>query len=203
MHDALGGFADERRRIGAADQQVTGVQAQRDRRAVKDAAHVVVRLHDGADMRVKAGLHPAVGRTLHEPVEGVEQALPCDLVKHRALVVALGAGCRREHQNTRAGGDEAVERPIDLRDRVVAVVVQHDRNESADRREPVVGQHRRLASRVVGQEAVGPELRGGQPDCAHLCEHPLRRELVTPTGHLTHAPGDRCAGDAVLQCCGH
>ena len=50
-----GDLTGELGRVGAADQQVTGVQAQRHRRALEDPLDLVAGLDHGADVRVQHG----------------------------------------------------------------------------------------------------------------------------------------------------
>ena len=128
------------------------------------------------------GLHAPLGRPLGEPVEVVEQrASSATVVQRRALVVAVRAGRRGQHERRRHRPRRT--RRVRGRPRPAgrAGVVQHDGHEAADRAQPVFGQGRRLARRVVGQEAVRPELGGAQPDLAHLGQHPLRARAGSPS----------------------
>ena len=56
VRDPVGRLAGQLRRVGAADQQVPGVEAQRDARAVEYPLHVVRVLDHGPDVRVQHGL---------------------------------------------------------------------------------------------------------------------------------------------------
>jgi hypothetical protein len=61
VRDPLGRLAGELGRVGAADEQVPGVQAQRDRRAVEHPLHLGGVLDHRADVRVQHGADALLG----------------------------------------------------------------------------------------------------------------------------------------------
>ena len=168
MRDAVRGLPGQLGRVGAADQQVAGVQAQRDGRAFQHALHFAAALDHGADVRVQDGADAAPGGQGGEPVEVGQQSLPAGLVEVGPGVVAVAAGGGGQHEDACAGGVVAVEQPLDPGHRVVAGLVQDDGGEAADRGEVPGGQQGRHRSRVGGEEPVRTELGGGQPDLGHL-----------------------------------
>ncbi len=133
---------------------------------------------------------------LGDAVEVTEQRLPLHVVQDGAGVVAVGAGGGSEHDDAGAGGEARVDEGVDLREGVVARVVQDDRQEPADGLETVALQEGCLGRRILGQEAVGAELGGGEAERAHLGQDAIGGHLVAPAGHLAHAPRDGGSGDA-------
>ena len=75
--------------------------------------------------------------------------------------------------------------------------VQQGRREPADGLQVVRGEHVGHGVGLGGQETVGPQLGGREPDLRHLREHTLGRKLVAPARHLAHTPRDRGSGDPV------
>ena len=67
--DAVGGGADQLHRIGTADEQVPGVQAQRDRRSVQHPGDLVLVFDHGAHMRVQHRADAALGGGVVQPVK--------------------------------------------------------------------------------------------------------------------------------------
>ena len=86
MHvgDALGSLTRQVDRIGAADQQVAGVQAQGDGRAVEHSQDLVALLDHRSDVRVDNCPDSALGRGVGEAIEIVQQGFPTLLVQFRA-----------------------------------------------------------------------------------------------------------------------
>ena len=182
--------------VGAADEQVPGVQAQRDGRPVEHPLHLGGVLDHRADVRVQNGADPLLESAMPLiRLEVVQQRLPALVVELGAAVVSVLAADRRQHQRRGVGRDVALEDPLDLGHRVVARHVQQQRGESADGLQAVLGEDGGHRVRLGRQEAVRPELGGEQPDLAHLGEDLVGPELVTPAGHLADAPRDRGAGD--------
>jgi hypothetical protein len=138
-------------------------------------------------------------RAAGEPVEVGEQRLPARLVQVGPGVVAVPAGGSGQHQDAGVRRVVPVEQPLDLRRRVVSGLVQHHRGEAADRGQVMGGEEPCHQRRVGGQEAVRPELGGGQPHLLHFGQDPVGRELVAPAGHFAHPPGDGRAGDLVCR----
>ena len=203
MADPVGGCPCEGHRVGAADQEVAGVEGEPDRAPVEDAIDFVRPLDHRADVGVKRGLDALLTGDVADPVQVGEEQLPLRLIEGRALVVPLQAGGGGEHQAGRAGGTEVRQRALDVGQRVPAVVEQHDRDEPADRTHVVHGQELGSRLRIGRQEAVGAELGGGQAEVGHLPQHPLGGHLMAPAGHLADAPRDRCGGDPVGERGGH
>ncbi len=54
-------------------------------------------------------------------------------------------------------------------------------------------------SGVLRQPAGGAEFGLGEAQAAHLGEHPVGRQLVTPARYLANAPGDGGGGDSVEE----
>jgi len=64
----------------SADEQVAGVQAQRDGRTLEHPADLVAALDHGPDVRVQHGIDAVRGGQAGEPVEVGEQRRPARLV---------------------------------------------------------------------------------------------------------------------------
>jgi hypothetical protein len=193
--DALGRLAGQHGRVGAADEQMPGIQAQGDPGAVQDLLYLLAGLDHGADVGMQYRPDAAARGQLGQPVEVGEQHHPAVVVEQRPGVIALGAGDRRQDQDARARGGVAVQEPVDLGHGVVGADVEEQGGEPADGLEVVLVQDSGHGVGLAGQEAVGAELGGGQADLAHLGQHPVGTELMAPAGHLAHAPGDGGAGD--------
>ena len=106
-----------------------------------------------------------------------------------------GVGDERAHEHLGAGGGQAARRV--LRGGAGAVergLVQDERHEAADEREPVRVEPLAQRAGVERQPAERAELRRRQAEPGHLGEHALGRELQAPARHLAHAPRDRRAG---------
>jgi hypothetical protein len=197
VRDPLRGLPGQLGRVGAADQQVPGVQAERDLRAVQHPLHLVRVLHHGSDVRVQHGAHLVLGGQRGQPVQVGQQGVPAGLVQGGALVVAVQPGDRGQHQGVRAGRGVRLQQGRHLGQRVVVGAVQQQRGEAPDRVQVMLVQ--RLGHRVRGrgEEALRPELGGGQAHVAHLGQHAARVQLVSPAGDLAHAPGDRSSRDPI------
>jgi hypothetical protein len=193
--DPLGSLAGQLGRVGAADEQMAGVQAEVDRGADEDPLDLGAVLDHGADVGVQHRPHPPARGQRGQAVQVAQQDPPAVVVQLRAGVVALLAGDGRQHQHARPRGGVGRQEAVDLRHRVVAGHVQQQRGEPADRLEVVPVEDPGHGLGLAGQEPVGPELGGGQADLAHLGQHPVGLELVAPAGHLAHPPGDGGAGD--------
>ena len=79
----------------------------------------------------------------------------------------------------------------------MAGVVQDRHVEAADGTDAVRRQLGDTGLRLGFEEAGRTELGGHEPEALHLGEHPLRRQLIAPAGHLAEAPRDRGPGNAV------
>ena len=73
------------------------------------------------------------------------------------------ARCRGQHERAGAGRDKAVQVEVDLRQRIVARVVQHDRNEAPDRSQLVRSKGYGLLGRVGREKGVRTEFCRGTP----------------------------------------
>ena len=195
MRDPVGGLPGEVGRVGAADQQVAGVQAQRDRGPAEHPLHLVAVLDHGAHVGVQHGADAMLGCPVADPVQVAQQQVPAVVVEDGPAVVAVEPGRRGEHEDLGAGGVVLLQDAVDRRERVVAGQVHHHGSEATDRGQLVGGEHSGHLVGVGGEEALRAELGGGEPDVAHLVEHPARGELVAPVGDLADPPGDRGSGD--------
>ena len=130
-------------------------------------------LDQGADVRVQHRHHAALGGVRGDPVEVADERLPLHVVEDRAGVVPLGAGGGREHDDPGVGGETGVDERVDLVQRVVVVVVQDDGEEAAHGLQAVAVEEGRLRGRLAGEEALGAELRGRQPEGPHVGEDPV------------------------------
>ena len=119
-------------RVRAADEQVPGVQTQPDHTAGKNPLDIVRGLDHRADVRVHSGGDRAPPCDRGKSVEVGEQHLPAGVVQDRPRVIPVGPRRRGQDQSARAGGCEALEGLLDLGDRVVRRVMQHDRHKAAD-----------------------------------------------------------------------
>ena len=192
----LDGHADG---VTPADEQVAGVEAERDAAAGQHAVGLVTRLDHGADVGVQGREQAVLRGRVRDPVEVGQQRRPLGVVEHRALVVALRAGGGGDDHRGGLCGGERLHGQDDLRQGVGRGVVQHDGHELADGAQPGGGEGARLGLGGVREEPVRAELGGREADLAHLLQHQVRAELVAPARHLAHAPGDRGAGDPVAQ----
>jgi hypothetical protein len=168
VRDPVGRLPGQLGRIGTADEQVPGVQAERDGRARQHPPHVVTGLDHRADVRVQDGLDPAPGGQATKPVQVREQGPPTHLVQLRPAVVAVPAGRGGEHEQPRARRRVPVEHRLDVGHRIAAGHVQYQRSEPADRPQSVPGKQRGR------QEAVRAELGRGETHRAHLPQYPVR-----------------------------
>ncbi len=172
--NAVGHLAGQLQRIRPADQQVAGVEAEPNRRTVQHSLDLAAGLHHRADVRVQHGQHAAIGGGIGEPVQIAQQRRPLPVIERRSCVVSVGAGGRGQHEHICFTCHQCVERGGDIGQRVVVGVVQNHRGELADTAEVERVKQRCQLRRVRRQKALGPQLCGGQPDVAHLGEHPLR-----------------------------
>ncbi len=122
----------EGHRVGAADEQVPGVQAQADPAAGKHVLDIAAGLDHGANVRVHGRGDPEPACDQGKPVEVGQQHLPAVIVDHRTHVIPGGAGHGSQHERACAGGGEGGQCLLDLGDRVEGRVVQHDGHEAAD-----------------------------------------------------------------------
>ena len=176
---------------------MAGVDAQADARTLEDPLGLRAALDHGAHVRVQRGLDPAARGVVGDPVEVGEQGLPAALVELGTGVVPVPAGPGREHHHAGLGGQALVDERVDARDAGRGRGRAGPRRGS--RRRPR-GRTRKLRDAGLGvglEEAGRTELGGHEPEAPHLGEHPLRRQLVPPAGHLAEAPGDGRPGDAV------
>src|SRR4029077_367180 len=79
--DAVGGGADQLQRIGTTDEQVAGVQAQRDLRSVEHPGDLVLVFDHGADVGGQPRADAAVGGGVVQPVKVGEQCVPAVVVQ--------------------------------------------------------------------------------------------------------------------------
>ncbi len=194
--DPVGNLTGEVGRIGASDQDVPGVQAQRDRRALEHTLYVGTGLHQRSDVRVQHRSDAVLACPGRHAVEIAQQPLPALVVEVRTRVVARETRVGREDHDVGSRGHEARKQPVQLDHRVDLGLVQDEGREASDRGEVVCSQGRGEGGRVSGQEPVRAELGGGQADLAHLGEHLLSGQLVPPTRDLADPPADGCSGDA-------
>ena len=199
MHDAVGRPGREGHRVAAADQQVAGVEAERDRRAVEHPARRPRRSPPWC-RRAGAGRPGPRGRRHGRPA-GPGCPAAASSRPRRARAARRSRRCRsprpaRGHPHRRPGSRRAPGRP-----RAAGRARPRAGRPGRSRRQrpTVLGQGRRLGRRIVGQEAVRSELGGPQPHLAHLGEHPPGVELVAPAGHLADPPRDGGPGDPVEQ----
>ena len=76
VRDPVRHLQGQRERIRPADQQMAGVQAQLDARALQNPVHIAAGLDHGSDVRMQHGEHTAVVRGIGEPVEIGQQRGP-------------------------------------------------------------------------------------------------------------------------------
>ena len=172
---------------------------KRDGGAAEHPLHLVAVLDHGAHVGMQHRAHAAFGRPVADPVQVAQQAGPNR--RRRGW-----AGCRSRPspdvaESTRTSARVAVvllQDAVDLRERVVTGAVHHHGCEATDGGQLVGREDPGHLVGVGGEEAFRAELGGGEPDVAHLVEHPARCELVAPVGDLADPPGDRCPGDPWL-----
>jgi hypothetical protein len=174
---------------------MTGVEAERDGGALEDAKHLVPALHDRPDVRVQGRPHAAFRGSLGQPVQVRQQCPPGGGVQLRPLVVPAQAGRCRQDERAGARLDEGVQLPVHHSPRVGRRVVQDHGHEPADRVQAVSPKDVCPFGAVGGQEPFRAELRGLQPDGAHLVQHPLGGQLHSPARDLAHPPRNRRTGN--------
>ena len=150
--------------------------------------HVGSGLDHRADVRVQDGGDAARGGGGRDPVQIGKQGVPLAVIELWPGVVAVGSSRRGQHQDSRPGGDQGVQCRAHVGHRVVAGVVQQHWCEGAGAAQSVFAKQHRERVRAGGQKAFGAKLGGTQTGVAHLGEHPLGRELVSPAGHFAYAP---------------
>ena len=79
--DSVGYLPGQFGGVGAADEQVTGVQAQGDRGALEHPLHLVAVLDHGSDVRMQHRAHIVLGGNGVDPVQIGQQGGPALLVK--------------------------------------------------------------------------------------------------------------------------
>jgi len=168
VRDPAGDLAGQRGRVGAADQQVPGVEAERDRRTVQHPLHFRGVLHHRADVRVQDREHAVLGGQRAQPVQVAQQRGPAVLIQRGTRVVPGLAAVGGQHQGARSGVGVSGQDGPDLRDRVVPRHVQDDRDEAADRCHVVLPQDLGGTIGLARQESGRPQLGRGQPHLRHL-----------------------------------
>ena len=190
MRDAVRCLAGQRDRVGAADQQVPGVQAQRRSRCRRAPARPRSRRSTIVPTcGCRVARTPALGGLGGEPVEVGRAAVASRVVERRALVVAVEPGRGGQHQRAGAGRDEA--RPGRGRPRAAGswpASCSTTGTKPPTAREPVRGEGRRLRRRAVGQEAVRAEL--GRADARRRPSRraPGRRRAGSPSPGTSQTP---------------
>ena len=125
---------------------------------------------------------------------GCPAASPSRRRRVRAGVVAVQPGDRGQHQHLGVGGVIRVEDPVDLRERVVAGLVQEHGGEPADGGQAASRTWAICPGRPAGIRP-GPSSVADRPTSRISASTRSGRELVAPVGDLADAPGDRCAGN--------
>ena len=199
MHDAVGGLAGQSRRVRAADQQVPGVQAQRTAEPSRTRAR-------------RRGSRP--------PCRRAGAGRPAPHGRPRASTSRSRLSSSRFHATVVERGAVVVARPRRSPPPAPARRHRPRRTRRAPHRPPASGSCGRRAARPArtrrpprgrGRPAPPPcspgRRAGSRPARTPSRAGPRRAsprapapgELVAPARHLAHAPGDRRAGDAVLQ----
>ena len=182
MHDPLRRPRPSADRVRAADQQVAGVQAQRDPRAGQQPVHVRAGLDHGADVRVQAGrarrgrrrarpagralrtgsAHPAASSS-GRPVVAVEP------VAAASTSTSAPAATKPASASSTSGAGSW------------ARSCSTTGTKPPTAGQPVTGELLRPAPRVRGQEAVGAELGRRQADRRASPRAPARRSAGGPS----------------------
>ena len=174
------------RGVGAADQQVPGVQAPAGVGHRERALDVRGRLDLRADVRVQREREPVLGDPALELVEMAPEALP-------RVLVHLGARRPREVADRRRHEDLGARRGEHVRDlvgrrRVELGSCSTTGTNPPTSEQPVAVEPLADLLGVERQVADRPELGGAQAERRHLAEHALGVELATPAGDLADAP---------------
>ena len=182
-------------RVGAAEREMAGVEADGDVRAREHAFDVLVALDHGAPVRMEHVDDPVFGRCLVEEWERRQQVIPLRVgqidpgrpvvVDDRGRVDETGTQ-RREERRSAA---YLCDRRLQLRR-----IVEDDRQEASHELEALALEQRSRPCRVVPEVAVRPGLGRDDAQRSHLREHAFRRQLDAPAGHLAHTPRDRAGG---------
>ena len=214
MRDAVRHGLGQLQRIGAADQQVPGVQAQRDRRTLQHPVDVGAGLDHGADVRVQHRQQATLGGDGRPAGPGWRAASPTGPRR--------GRGVSRIRRNPVAAASTTTPAPAATRDSsgpARSSAGSWSASCSTTGTNPPT--HARSCWRrtdfsssvSVGRKPSGPSSVAVSPAPRISPSTRSGCELVTPAGHLAHTPGDRRACDldspvaallpSVLSCVPH
>ena len=182
------GRAASRDRVGAADEQVAGVEAERRRRCRRGRARTSSPV---STMVPTCGCSVAV-----TPTSAATAASRSRLGSRRAQPSSSSTGRSSYPSRPVAAASTSVRHPPRRRPpersdgghRVVSRVVQDHRDEPAHGVQPVLGQHLRPAPPGRREEALRPELGCGQAQLAHLPRGRWRRRTATPSPGTSQTP---------------
>jgi hypothetical protein len=187
--------AHEVDRVGAADQQVPGVDAEQHVGVVDEPLHLGVGLDVGADVRVQHGPHAERGGAFRDVRGVVDERRPFLVRQGGPLVVAVEPGGGGEHQHLSPG----LRQQLGDLDRLVhsglSGAVQCGGEETTDKPQTVSVQQRDEVRRGGRQVTRRAQFGRGDAERGHLAQHRLRRQHPPPTRHFADTPRDRRRGD--------
>ena len=184
--------ADEGDGVGAADQQVAGVEAPARRRdAAQHALDVGARLDERADVGVQDELEAVRRRRARRARRDASPACSQRGVVERRRAPTRRRRTTRGHEHVGAGLPRA------SGDRAAAVgagvagvrLVEHERHEAADEPQPVAVEPLRAARRRrAGSQPSGPSSVARDAERGHLGEHALGRQHAGPSPGTSQTP---------------
>lgn len=146
-----------------ADEQMTGVQAQRDGRAVEYPLHLGARLDQCADVRVQNGSDSLASGEFGDPVQVGQQSQPATVVELGASVISCCAAVGREDEDCGAGGGVRVQGAFHARYRVMIRQVEQQRGEATDGLQSGSISTRAIAAGSFGRKTSGPSSVASKP----------------------------------------
>ncbi len=201
MRDPRACLAGDGQRIGAGDEQVAGVEAQRHIRALEQAPDVFLALDHRAVVRVKRDGEPAPGADLLGLRDPGAQDVPLRRVRPVGRLVAGPTRRGGQDEHARAGvGEErgALSNAGELRGSV-GRPVQHGRNEPADECQAVRREPGPDGRGIGGEKPARTELGRGESGQGDLRQNAIGVELDPPAGDLGDPPRDGSRGELHLR----
>ena len=173
--------------VAPADEQVAGVEAERDAAAGQHAVGLLARLDHGADVGVQGREQAVLGRGVRDPVEVGQQRRPLGVVEHRALVVALRAGGGGDDDRGRLRGGERLHGRTTSGRGSDAGSCSTTGTNWPTARSPAAASVRALASGASGRNPSGPNSVAARPT-SRICSSTRSGPSWWPQPGTSHTP---------------